>query len=135
MSMEFTNNDLGNVVLKADPISGYTDELLTLSGAGTIPVGTLLARSTATDNLVLFVKDGETAGNGVPKAVLTKALTVTASGNFPIRPLLKGEVNFNRLVIMADGDNSEVDGAVLDALRSVGIFPIKTDDLSVLDNQ
>ena len=113
----------------------YTDELLTLGGADVIAAGTILARSTATLKLVLYVKGGVAAGNGVPCAVLTYEVTATGAGDTPIRPLIGGEVNRTALVIDADGTSANIDGTVVDLLRARGIIPLPVANLSVLDNQ
>lgn len=88
----------------------------------------------ADGNLTLFATDGA-GGAQFPKAVLTYEKTVTAGGDFPVRVLERGKVNFNRLVIDADGDNSNVTNAVMDQLRDYGIEVVKVQELSTLDNQ
>ncbi len=127
-----TNVDLGNVIIEG--VADH-DELLTLAGADDIAEGTILARDSVSGKLVLFVKGGATNENGIPKAVLTYAVSSTGAGDVPIRVMQTGKLNFNRLVIDADGDNSNVDNAVLDQLRDYSLVTIDVQDLSILDNQ
>lgn len=112
----------------------YRDELLTLAGADTIAVGTILARDSVSLKLVLFVKGGATNENGIPKAVLVTEAVSTGAGDVPVRPLISGKVDASRLIIDADGDASNVDAAVLDQLRSYGVIGVSATDLSTLDN-
>jgi hypothetical protein len=114
----------------------FDDELLTLAGADELKAGTILARASNTLKLVLFVKGGSTNENGIPKFVLPVALSSTTSGSHdePVRVISKGIVDLDRLVIDADGDASNVDGAVKDQLRSYGIVPVKVDELARVDN-
>jgi len=127
-----TNVDLGNVVIEG--VADH-DELLTLAGADTIAEGTILARDSVSLKLVLFAKGGITNENGIPKAVLTYEVVSTGAGDSAIRALQTGKVNFNRLIIDADGDNSNIDNAVMDQLRDYGIETLSAQDLSILDNQ
>jgi len=131
-NLEITNVDQGNVVL-AD--GRFRDELLTFGAGGTVVAGTILARDSSSLKLVPYVKGGITNENGIPKAVVTYDVTATAAGDVPIRALESGEVRAERLVIDADGDNSNVDAAVLDQLRDYKIVAQDVQQLSVLDNQ
>ena len=131
-NLEITNVDQGNVVL-AD--GRFRDELLTFGAGGTVVAGTILARDSSSLKLVPYVKGGSTNENGIPKAVVTYDVTATAAGDVPIRALESGEVRAERLVIDADGDNSNVDAAVLDQLRDYKIVAQDVQQLSVLDNQ
>lgn len=131
-NLEITNVDQGNVVL-AD--GRFRDELLTFGAGGTVVAGTILARDSSSLNLVPYVKGGTTNENGIPKAVVTYDVIATEAGDVPIRALESGEVRAERLVIDADGDNSNVDAAVLDQLRDYKIVAQDVQQLSVLDNQ
>lgn len=115
-----TSINVGSVALSGEK---FRDELLTLAGAGTILAGTILARDTGTLKLVKFVKGGVTTGNGVPKVVLTYDLVAPGAADYPVRVLEAGEVNKKRLVIDADASDVNIDGAVVDQLRAVGIMP------------
>lgn len=132
MSMTVTNNDLGNVI-RANAL--YTDDVLTFAGAGTVAEGTILARDTSTLKLVPFVKGGTTAGNGIPNSVMTYDVVASGAGDVAVRPAIEGSFIKSRLVIAADGDDQNVDKAVLDQLRDMGLVAINEQDLSVLDNQ
>ena len=48
--------------------------------------------------------------------------------------MMGGEVNENRLIIDADGDNSNVDATVRDLLRQTGIEPVDVQQLAREDN-
>jgi hypothetical protein len=94
-----------------------------------------LARDSSTLKLVPFVKGGSTNGNGVPKAILTYPVTSTGAGDVPIRDMVSGSVRAGLLVIIADGDASNVDNAVLDQLRAYSLVSIDVQELNILDNQ
>ena len=127
-----TNIDNGNVFLRNNEDA---DGLLTLAGADVIAPGTILARDSVSLKYVLFVKGGSTNQNGIPKAVLGYGVTSTGAGDVAIRPIVKGEVVLEKLVIDADGDASNVDAAVIDQLRDYGILPISVTEQNIQDNQ
>lgn len=131
-NLTITNIDNGSPVIVR---GAERDELLTLAGADSIAAGTILARDTGTNKLVLFVKGGITAGNGVPKAVLAYSVTSTGAGDVPVRAVMSGVVNGGRLVIDADGDATNVDAVVRDQLRDYGIDTVTVTELNKLDNQ
>jgi hypothetical protein len=112
----------------------FRDELINFSGADDLKEGTILARDSSTLKLRLFVKGGSTNENGIPKAVLAHRLVVTASGDAACRVIIRGDVDKNRLVIDADGDDSNVDAMVVDQLRDYGITPVPVDELARVDN-
>lgn len=128
-----TKIDNGNV-LNGQGV--FADGLLTLAGVDELKAGTILARDTVSLKFVLFVKGGSTNGNGIPKAVLTYALSSTTVGahDEAVRVLLEGEVKLERLVIDANGDASAIDGAVIDGLRDCGIVPVSVNQMAKLDN-
>lgn len=130
--MTVTNVDQGNVILNDGK---FEDDELTFAEAGTVVEGTILARDSATKKLIPFVKGGTTNENGIPKAVVTYDVTATGAGDVPIRALIGGEVRKERLVIAADGDDSNVDSDVRDQLRDFGVTVIDVQQLAVLDNQ
>lgn len=132
MNMTVTNCDTGNVILGN---TQFEDGLLTLAGATTVKAGTILARDTTTGKYVLFVKGGTTNGNGVPKAVMTYEVTVTGAGDKSIRPAIEGQFRKERLVIAADGNATNVDATVTDALRDYGLVAISVKELGAYDNQ
>lgn len=132
MSLTVTNNDLGNVVVQQGE---FRDEALTVAGAVTIKEGTILARDSVSLKLVPYVKGGVTNENGIPKAIITYETSSAGAGDIQIRAMSNGVVNFNRLVIDADGDNSNVDAAVLDQLRDYALVTVDVQELNILDNQ
>lgn len=127
-----TNNDIGSVILEN---AKSEDDIITFAGADTFVAGTILARDSVSLKLVLFVKGGATNENGIPKVVLTYDVTATGAGDVPARVMLKGSVRFERLIIDADGDNSNIDQAVRDELRDYGIDVRSVTELNILDNQ
>jgi len=126
-----TDVDLGSVVLDG---GSFADELLTFAGAGTVVAGTILARDTASTKLVPFVVGGS-GGEEIPKAVLTYDVTATGAGDESIRAMVAGRVKKERLVIDADGDDSNIGPAVKDQLRDYGgIIALTVEQLAQLDN-
>lgn len=127
-----TNVDLGSVV-HSDAL--FRDEALTFGGAGTVLEGTILARDSVSLKLVPFVKGGVTNENGIPKAIATFDVTATGAGDIPIRAMESGNVRKQRLIIAADGDDSNVDNKVLDQLRDFRLMALDVEELNILDNQ
>lgn len=127
-----TNVDLGNVVLD-DGI--YRDDTLTFTGADTYVAGTILARDSVSGKLIAFVKGGITNEDGIPKTVLTYDVEATGAGDIPVRALQTGVVRKEKLVIDADGDDTNVDAPVIDQLRDYGIQAKNVDELNIQDNQ
>jgi hypothetical protein len=125
-----TNNQKSSLVIN-DPT--YVDEIFT-GGADTLLANTILARDTGTLLLVLFVKGGSTTGNGIPCCILPTA-TVIGATDQNVRVLQSGVVREDQLVIDADGDSSNVDGAVRDQLRQLAIIVKPVQELNILDNQ
>jgi len=131
-NIETTTNKTRSLVLW-EPV--FEDELITFAGAATLKAGTILARDSVSLKLVPFVKGGVTNENGIPKAVLLDELTATGAGDLPCRPIVGGRLRKGDLVIDADGDASNVDGAVVDQLRDYSITALGTTQLAELDNQ
>ena len=115
-----TEIDVSQLVVYVDP-NGFQSDLLTFGGAGTVNKGTILARDSVSGNLVPFVIGGSTNGNGIPKAVLAEDVTATGAGNERCRILQTGVVDFALLIVLADGDNSNITKAIRDQLRDYGI--------------
>lgn len=132
MNMTVTNCDTGNVILSN---TQFDDGLLTFAGAGTVKSGTLLARDSVSGEFVPFVKGGTTNGNGIVKAIMTYDVTATGAGSKSIRPAIAGEFRKERLIIAADGNATNVDAAVLDAMRDYGLVAISVKQLAAYDNQ
>lgn len=83
-NLTITNLDTGNVILEE---GSFRDETLTLSGAQTIAAGTILARSSSTGKLVVFVPGGQ-------------AIKSTSSGPFNL-------VTGDTAVIATNGGSNE----------------------------
>ncbi len=109
----------------------FRDEMLKFSAAGELKDGTILARETTSGKLIPFVKGG-TGGAEEPKAVLTYDVKVDAAGDVAIRAAIVGKFRKQRLIILADGDDSNVDAAVIDGLRQVGLTPIDVHETTIL---
>lgn len=127
-----TTIDNGSV-LAPDAEPEYRDELVTFGGADDFAAGTILARDSVSLKLVLFVKGGSTNQNGIPKAILTQPLSASGAGDVKTRALIAGKVRKERLVIDADGNDTNIDAAVIDQLRAVGFTPVNTQQLATLD--
>lgn len=112
----------------------FRDETFSAVAATTHPEGTILARLTATGKLVAFIKGGA-GGSEVPKAVLTYPVTSTGIQDIPIRAAVSGKFRKDRLVILADGDDSNIDAVVLDQLRDYGLFPVDVVENNIPDNE
>lgn len=127
-----TNNDLGTVLVGD---AEFKDDLLTFTGADTYVEGTILARDSVSLKLIAFVKGGVANENGIPKAILTYDVVATGAGDIAIRAGVAGVFRKEKLVIDADGDDSNVDNAVTDQLRDYGLVPLNVDELNIQDNQ
>ena len=132
MPLQITNVDYGSLIVSAE---NYQDELMAFTAAGTLAAGTILARDSISGNLVPFVIGGTTNDNGIPKAVLTEAVTATAAGNVPMRVLTRGVVRRDFLVVAADGNAGNITNAILDQLRDYGIYTEPVKELTIRDNQ
>lgn len=131
-NLTITNLDTGNVIVESGV---FEDNLLTFVGVATIKAGTILARDSVSLKLVPFVKGGVTNENGIPKAVITYPVTSTEAEDIAVRALIAGVVNKSRLVIDADGDDTNVDAKVRDELRDYDIDVVDVTELNELDNQ
>jgi hypothetical protein len=88
----------------------------------------------ADGKLVPYVVAGD-GGAQFPKTVLTFDVTATGAGDEAIRSMVSGSVRAERLIIDADGDNSNVTDAILDLLRDFSLISIDVQELNILDNQ
>ncbi len=131
-NITITNQDVGSVILQD---AQFEDATITFAGADTFAPGTILARDSVSLKHVLFAKGGVTNENGIPKAVLTHEVVATGAGDETGRVAIKGLFRKERLIIDADGDDSNIDGAVKDQLRSYGLTPVSVTELNELDNQ
>ncbi len=131
-NLTITNNDIGSEILEG---ARFQDDTLTLAGADTIAPGTILARDSTSSKLVLFVKGGTTNENGIPKVILTHEVVSTGAGDSPVRVGVTGKYRKERLIIDADGDDSNIDAVVKDQLRDYGLVPLNVQELNDYDNQ
>lgn len=131
-NMTATDVNVGSVILSD---ARFEDGLLTFGGAGTVKMGTILARDSVSNKFVPFVKGGSTNGNGIPKAVLTYDVTATGAGDITIRAGIAGEYRKERLIIAADGTDANVDFVVRDQMRDYGLVPFNVKELGATDNQ
>lgn len=114
----------------------FSDDLLTFAGAGTIKEGTILARDSVSKKLVPYVKGGVTNENGIPKVIIDYEVVATGAGDISVRVMVEGKGSLNRIVIAADGDNTNVDKVVIDQVRQyANINLLKEQELSSYDNQ
>lgn len=131
-NITIVNNDLGNVILRD---AQFRDGDITFAGAATLLEGTILAVDSVSLKFVPFVKAGVTNENGIPKAILTYAVTAAGAGDVAARVGVSGSYRLERIVIDADGDASNIDQAVIDQLRDYSLIPIDVRELNILDNQ
>lgn len=114
---------------------GSESNVVTFAGAATLLAGTILAVDSVSLKWVPYVKGGVTNQNGIPKAVLTYALTSTGAGDYRARALVAGDVAKDKLVINADGSDVNIDQAVKDLLRDYSIIVKEpAQQLNALDN-
>lgn len=114
--------------------AGGLSMLLTVGAADWI-VGDIFTITVVADgDLVPFVVAGA-GGAQIPLAILTFDISVTGAEDVSSRVAVVGKFRKERLVIDADGDASNVDNAVIDALRVHGLTPIDVQELNILDNQ
>jgi hypothetical protein len=131
-NITITNVNDGSPILSGGE---FRDELLTFAGAATIKAGTILARDSVSLKLVPFVVGGVANENGIPKAIVTYEVIATGAGDVAIRAGIAGSYRLPLLVIDADGDASNIDGAVVDMLRRYTLIPVDVTELNTLDNQ
>lgn len=133
MSMTVENVNVGTPVITPGE---FRDGTITFGGADTLVAGTILATVvSAPGTYQIYVKGGVANGNGVPVAVLTYEVVATGVSVKAIRPMITGKVQKEKLVIDADGDDSNIDGNVIDDLINNGIIAINASELNIADNQ
>lgn len=121
-----TEVDIGDLELER---SEFEDGVINFGGADVLARGCILARNTSTLKWQIYVKGGSSNGNGTPQGVLSHEVTATGSGDLPVRVMIKGTVNVNRLIIDAQGDASAIDATVRDLLREHNITPVDVDQV------
>lgn len=100
------------------------DGIIQFTGAGKLSAGTILARTGITGRLAPFVGTTD-----VPVAVLDGDVEAKAAGDVPCRIILAADIRKQRLIIAADGNDSNVTAAILDQLRAVGIVALDVHEL------
>lgn len=80
----------------------------------------------------VFAPYSPTGSNGLenPTAVLLDEVSATGAGNVPARPVIRGDLNRNMLVV----DGGTVTESVIEKLRINGLFARSTTELGVYDN-
>lgn len=107
------------------------DHLLTFAGPATYLKGTLLARDTATQKWVPFVVGGATNGNGTPRGILAHDATAAGAGDQSARVVVAcNAVNRKRLIIAADGSDTNLTKLHEDVLRSYSIVCVNAQQLA-----
>lgn len=103
-------------------------------GATDFAVGDFFTLTVAADgDLGYYAPDG-LGGLQEPLAVLTYDVVATGAADIPVRVLRAGTVLKGRLILDADGDDSNITEAILDKLAAVGINAVDYAELSALDN-
>ena len=98
-------------------------------------VGDFFTMIVAADGKMVPFAIAGAGGAQVPKAILTFDVTATGAGDEAIRAGVSGSYRNERLVIDADGDDSNMTDAIRDQLRDFSLVPIDVQELSILDNQ
>jgi hypothetical protein len=104
----------------------------TLTDATDFIVGNYFEITVAADGKIVPFDPAGAGGVQFPIAVLPYEVTKASSGDLPIRALVAGKVNKRRLVI---DSGATITNEHLDMLRSYGIVPVDSQNLSKLDNQ
>ena len=126
-----TNVDVGQIAIA---VSDFEHHLWTAGAADTLVAGTIMARLTSTGKWGIY-DPGGSLGLEIARGVLTYEATAAAGGDVPVSVLVRGTVNQTRLIIDADGDDSNVDEAVIDDLNDHGILAKPVLQIAQLDNQ
>lgn len=105
-------------------------------GTSVWDTGDIITATVAAQTGTPLVPFAATGVNGAqtPVAVLVSPVSCTLGGSLAARVLVSGEVNKNRLIIDADGNGTNVNDVVMDALCSQGIIPTAVEQLANLDN-
>ncbi len=106
----------------------------TITDATDFIVGNSFTITVAADGKLVPFNPAGAGGEQIPVAVLPYSATKAASGDLPIRALVAGEVNKDRLIIDVDGTGANITNAILDQLRAVGIVATDVLQISTLDN-
>lgn len=127
-NIEITNNKTRGIVIRG-PV--FADDSYRATAAGTVPQGAVLARETSTGFLKRFDPAGAD-GLNVPLAVLSQECVYDAAGDYPVRPVVGGQVRRGDLLDLNDTALTQV---AVDQLRDYSIIALSTTQLAELDNQ
>lgn len=106
----------------------FDDQVAVFTGAGVILPGTILGRVTASGKIKPWAS-GASDGSEKIVGIATVDVEAGGAGDVGFRMLLKGVVNRKRLIIAADGNGNNINAAILDQLRLVGITAIDVQQL------
>jgi hypothetical protein len=107
----------------------------TLTDATDFIVGNTFDITVAAVNKLVPFNPAGAGGAQFPCAVLTYDVSRTGAGDVPIRALVGGKVNKNRLLIDVDGNGNNITVLHIDQLRGYGIHAVDVSQLSKIDNQ
>ena len=127
-----TNNDLGTPILESGE---FRDDVIAFPGADIYVAGTILARDSVSKKLIAFVKGGVANEDGIAKTILTYDVEAAGAEDVPVRVPQNGSFRKEKLVIDADGDDTNIDADVIDGLRDYGLVPVDVKELNIQDNQ
>jgi hypothetical protein len=131
-NLTITNIDTSSLIVKDGE---FEDGTLAFGSPTTILAGTILARDSVSLKYVVYTPGIATNEHDVAKAVLSYELVIEDAADVPVRPMITGVVRKDKLVIEADGDDSNVDALVRDQLRDYNIAVVDVNELGQLDNQ
>lgn len=120
----------GTTVLRAGGL-----QFTVTDGSTNFALGDSFTLTVAADGKMTPFDPAGVGGAQIPTAVLTYEVTATGAGTLAIRPLVTGQVNFDRLIIDADGDGDNITAAIVDQLRDFGIVAHPVRQLAGYDNQ
>lgn len=132
-TLTITNVDLADLLIDVE--QNQIQEVPFSGVSGNVAKGTILARNASTENCVLFVKGGTPTVDDTPVAVLAADLEGHTGGVVKVRAILGGKVRKEKLIIAADGDDTNIDEPVKDQLRDYGILAVSVTEQNTLDNQ
>lgn len=114
-------------------VKGMT--LIVTDGDADFAAGDLFTLTVAANGKMVPFSLTGAGGAQFPKAILTYDVTAASAGDVAARVAVTGQFRKERLIIDADGDDTNVSAAVLDQLRSYGLVAQNVSELLDLDNQ
>lgn len=104
-------------------------------GSTDFAAGDSFALTVAADGKMVIFASAGAGGAQIPMAALTYEVEATGAGDVAARVMISGKVRKERLVIDADGDDTNVTAAVIDQLRDYGIVAVNVTELNKYDNE